>query len=215
MPRAGQGRLYADVPADAPRASLDTIVATAGARYPGEFVRFVFVDPKEPQVQVTLAPSDDADFSLNHRIKFDARTGEILRVFGDAATGGHAVVDVILHLHTDLFAGLWGKLFLGLMAALFVAAIVSGVLLYGPYMKKLRFGTVRDGRTPRLRWLDLHNLVGAATLEWAATAGLDGIHQRIGRADVLAVALHRGAGRAGAAAAYDCSHAIGLGTAGL
>lgn len=60
------------------------------------------------------------------------------------------------------------------MALLFVAAIVSGVVLYGPYMKKLDFGTVRHDRTNRLRWLDMHNLLGIVTLAWTLVVGLTG-----------------------------------------
>src|SRR5256885_17190657 len=67
---------------------------------------------------------------------------------------------VMFKLHVDLFAGLPGKLFLGFMGLLLLIAIVSGVVLYAPFMRKLDFGTVRRTRQPRLKWLDLHNLLG-------------------------------------------------------
>jgi len=60
----------------------------------------------------------------------------------------------MFRLHTDGFAGLYGELFLATMALLFVIAIVSGVALYGPFMKKLPFGTVRKEKSARLKWLD-------------------------------------------------------------
>ena len=53
-----------------------------------------------------------------------------------------------------------------------LVAIVSGVVLYGPFMRKLRFGTVRTRTPPRLKWLDLHNLLGIVTLggrSWSAS----------------------------------------------
>jgi len=53
-------------------------------------------------------------------------------------------------------------------------AIVSGVVVYGPFMRKLPFGTVRTDRSARLRWLDIHNLLGIVTLVWAAVVGLTG-----------------------------------------
>jgi hypothetical protein len=55
---------------------------------------------------------------------------------------------VMLKLHVDLFAGLPGKLFLGFMGFLLLVAIVSGVVLYSPFMRKLDFGTVRRDRRP-------------------------------------------------------------------
>jgi uncharacterized iron-regulated membrane protein len=61
-------------------------------------------------------------------------------------------------LHTDLYAGLAGKLLLGLMGILLLASVVSGVVLYGPWMRKLDFGTVRWQKRKLARWLDLHNL---------------------------------------------------------
>src|SRR5690606_6211486 len=63
----------------------------------------------------------------------------------------------------------------GVMGLLFVIAIVSGGVLYGPFMKKLSFGTVRKQRSSRLKWLDLHNLLGAVTLVWASVVGVTGV----------------------------------------
>ena len=82
---------------------------------------------------------------------------------------------LLLHLHTDLFAELPGELGLALMGLLFVAAIISGVVLYGPFMQKLDFGMVRADRSPRLKWLDLHNLLGIVTLAWAFVVGVTGV----------------------------------------
>ncbi len=81
----------------------------------------------------------------------------------------------MLSLHKDLFAGLPGELFMGTMALLFVVAIVSGVVIYGQFMRKLDFGTVRADRSPRLKWLDLHNMLGVVTLAWALVVGATGV----------------------------------------
>ena len=50
---------------------------------------------------------------------------------------------VMFKLHVDLFAGLPGTLFLGFMGLLLLVSIVSGVVLYSPFTRKLAFGTVR------------------------------------------------------------------------
>lgn len=42
---------------------------------------------------------------------------------------------VMFKLHVDLFAGLPGTLFLGFMGLLLLVAIVSGVVLYAPFMR--------------------------------------------------------------------------------
>ena len=78
-------------------------------------------------------------------------------------------------LFRSLFAGLPGKLFLGFMGLLLLVAIVSGVVLYSPFMRKLEFGTVRRERRPRLKWLDLHNLLGIVTLVWVFVVGATGM----------------------------------------
>ncbi len=82
---------------------------------------------------------------------------------------------LMLKLHTDLFLGLPGYLFLGLMGLLLVASLVSGVVVYTPFMRKLDFATVRAERSRRLKWLDLHNLLGIVTLSWVLVVGVTGV----------------------------------------
>jgi uncharacterized iron-regulated membrane protein len=53
--------------------------------------------------------------------------------------------------------------------------LVSGTVVYGPFMRKLPFGSVRHERSPRTKWLDLHNLLGIATLIWLFTVGFTGV----------------------------------------
>src|SRR5262249_46351980 len=50
-----------------------------------------------------------------------------------------------------------------------------GVVVYGPFMRKLDFGTVRGNRSRRLKWLDLHNMIGVVTLAWALVVGTTGV----------------------------------------
>lgn len=169
---------YQVLPPNSPRANLDRLVSTSRGIYPGQIISTIFIDDDEPQVYVWMAPSWatlKADPKSEHFIRFDARTGSILEQSKPLAQQRPDFIDVIAGLHEDLFVRLPGELFLGLMALLFVVAIVSGVVLYGPFMKKLEFGTVRRERSTRLKWLDLHNLLGVVTMTWALVVGATGV----------------------------------------
>ncbi|MFT3815619.1 MAG: PepSY-associated TM helix domain-containing protein [Acidovorax sp.] len=168
---------YATLPTGTPTASLDGMVSESQRRYPGQIVTFIFVDDDEPQVVVGMAPSWQSfedEPRRNHTLKFDARTAQLLKESDPPERSHMRFMQIMLKLHSDLFADLPGELFLGFMGLLFVVAVVSGVVLYGPFMKKLDFGTVRTGRATRLRWLDLHNLLGIVTLAWALVVGATG-----------------------------------------
>lgn len=159
------------MPADAPRASLDTVLASGQARAPGLVPTFLFQEPDETDTwTVGFAPTAAAQEGTKF-VVVDARTGQAL----GEPPAEEGFIYVMFKLHVDLFAGLPGKLFLGLMGALMVVAIVSGVVLYAPFMRKLPFGAVRRDRAPRLKWLDLHNLLGVVTLSWALVVGLTGV----------------------------------------
>ncbi len=155
---------------DGPPADLDAIVADAAARRPGDAVQFVLRDPDEPDLWYVRLGETPAAAEPSAFYFYDARTGALLHEY----PLNQGVMNVLVRLHVDLFAGLPGTLFLGFMGLLLAVAIVSGAVLYGPYMKKLRFGTIRRDRTPRLKWLDLHNLLGMATLVWLLVVGLTG-----------------------------------------
>ncbi|SMF76071.1 Uncharacterized iron-regulated membrane protein [Tistlia consotensis] len=161
----------AALPDGTPPVLLDRIVATARAAHPGDLVLYLGFDAHAPLVGVTTAPSYQPASADFHSQTFDARTGERLAV----PPFNEGVMWVFYKLHTDLYAGLPGKLFLGFMGLLFVVALVSGVVVYGPFMRKLEFGTVRADRSRRLKWLDLHNLIGVATLAWALVVGATGV----------------------------------------
>ncbi|SJZ44168.1 Uncharacterized iron-regulated membrane protein [Enhydrobacter aerosaccus] len=167
----------AELPADAPSADIDDLVAEARRRHPDMIVAAILIDDAKPQVVVWMASSwaDFQDAGRRRFIKFDSRTGQVLGESGSGKSPGAAFVDWMLHLHADLFVGLGGELFLGVIGLLFVAAVVSGVVLYGPFMRKLAFGAVRQGQGSRIRWLDLHNLLGIVTLSWALVVGVTGV----------------------------------------
>lgn len=160
------------LPPDAPRASLDRVVEAGLRLHPEEVVQYVIWDEDEPDlVYLSMAESYAAPPDDNRVLVVDTRTAEVLGA-PDLQSG---FMYVMLKLHTDMFAGLPGKLFLGVMGILFLVAIVSGVVLYGPFMRRLDFGTVRRERSRRLKWLDLHNLLGVVTVVWALVVGGTGV----------------------------------------
>jgi uncharacterized iron-regulated membrane protein len=149
---------------------LDTMLARALAARPGEVPVFMAFDNDQPSMTVTTAPRPDSPAKDMTIQLFDRSTG-----LTTGREDGGGVMHFLLQLHTDMFLGLPGMLFLGAMGMLFVMAIVSGVVLYAPFMRKLDFGTLRTRRSPRLKWLDYHNLLGIVALAWMSVVGLTGV----------------------------------------
>lgn len=162
----------AKLPAGAPPANLDAVVTNGLAKFPGQAVQFLFWLRDEPDVvMLSIGRSVASDPADNRIARLDARTGQYL----DENDFRSHITHIFWRLHVDMYAGLPGKLFLGLMGLLFCIAIVSGVVLYWPSTRKLDFGTVRRGRSRLVRWLDLHNLLGVVTVVWALTVGFTGV----------------------------------------
>lgn len=154
----------------APNASIDQIVSDGQRLYPKQKVLSVGWDDDEPRVFVTLSPDFKPTTRERHPLAFDAHTGKLLEE--QKFTRGFMYVMTVLHI--ELFADLPGELFLGVMAILFCVALISGVLVYGPFMRRLEFGTVRTTQSRRLKWFDLHNLLGIVTVTWGLVVGATG-----------------------------------------
>ena len=153
--------------------SKDLILQNAMAQLPGKEVKYIFWDREEHpgQMFVTLADSSEAPIEADHYITMNEQTAKVM----ESAPAEMDFMMVMYYLHVNMFMGVPGKLFLGFMGLLFMVAIVSGVVLYGPIMKRFDFGMIRTEKSSRLRWLDLHNLLGIVTLAWASVVGLTGV----------------------------------------
>ncbi|HAE02500.1 MAG TPA: peptidase [Rhodospirillaceae bacterium] len=190
-----------EMPDGTPLKSLDEALQTALDAYPGERGLFMSFDIDRPVVNVTTGPVARSTLEQMHITSIDLRTAEIVGAITD-----DGIMHFILDLHTDMFLGPWGEYFLGLMGFLMILAIVSGVVVYTPFMRRLDFGTLRvrgrrDVPTPagdaqsasatvpagpapakrvaRKTWLDLHNLLGIVTVMWLTVVTVTGVIQTI------------------------------------
>ncbi|WP_166366304.1 PepSY-associated TM helix domain-containing protein [Pseudomonas akapageensis] len=168
----GNAPKFKEMPENAGRLNPQQLVLRAEAHRPGEVVQYLGWDDDEPNgVLAIMAATAGTEPNSSHTFMLDARTGDPIET--PSANGGFMMV--MLRLHVDMFAGLPGKLLLAFMGLLFVVAIISGVVLYAPFMRRLKFATVRNDKSTRLRWLDLHNLIGIVTLSWALVVGVTGV----------------------------------------
>lgn len=183
------------LPKDHTAVPVQSIIDQADRNRPDEQVLYAFFDDEDPLVMVATGASPMSLPETFHYQTFDLRNGRRL----DVAQPTEGFMYVMRRLHVDLFAALPGMLFLGLMGLLVMIAIVSGVVLYAPFMRKQPFATVRTQRSRRLRWLDLHNLLGIVTVVWLAVVTLTGM------INTLAVPIER-LWQANELAAMSASH---------
>lgn len=167
----GHAPELAEVAPGTPRPSLDSIVAVALAARPGESLQYLFTEPGDPRVHVGTAPRPDSPFEQTYLQSFDGRTGTLLPPLPQR----EGFLYVMEELHIRMFAGLPGTLFLGAMGLLFLAAILSGIVLYAPFMRRHPFGAIRRDRSRRVKWLDLHNFLGIAIAAWLTVVTVTGV----------------------------------------
>lgn len=161
--------VWAPADPDGAGLDLDQVLAVALSRHPGDVPAFMSFDEDRPVVNVTSRALDAPTGSFNFQ-PIDQTSGEAA-----PPVAGHPVLEFLLQLHTDMFLGLAGMLFLGTMGLLLIVAVVSGVVLYAPFMRRLPFGALRLDKAARTRWLDWHNLLGVVTVAWVLVVGTTGV----------------------------------------
>ncbi|WP_244814705.1 PepSY domain-containing protein [Caballeronia sp. Lep1P3] len=153
------------------RARYDAVLRAALDAHPGHVAQYMIWEPDAPLLPVVVtAPRADTPPDDTSSTTVDARTAKPL----GTPPGKGSLKFVLLKLHVDMFAGLFGKLFLGAMGVVFLAAIVSGVVVYLPFWRKVGLGRVRFSKKRRIVWLDWHNAIGMLTLAWALLVGATG-----------------------------------------
>jgi uncharacterized iron-regulated membrane protein len=151
-------------------ATLDQILQAARQARPQDIVLFVGFREASPDLAVVgMSPTPIPAPGRFSRLVFDMRTGLLL---GEEPPQ-ESVMDIVLTLHRDMFTGLPGELFLGAMGLLLVLSIVSGVVIYAPFTRRIDFSTIRQ-RSRRLTWLDVHNLLGIITVVWLGVVAVTG-----------------------------------------
>jgi uncharacterized iron-regulated membrane protein len=153
------------------RINVDSILQTARQQHPSKQVMYLAQERDDDKIWfVTLGDKPDSQDDLK-QVAIDARTGKVL---------GQPPLDsgfmyVMLKLHVDLFAGLPGSLFLGAMGLLLLISTLTGLVLYAPFTKRLRFGEIRRHRSSQTKWLDLHNVLGIVTVAWVLVVSATGV----------------------------------------
>ncbi|MDP4026646.1 PepSY-associated TM helix domain-containing protein [Methylobacterium sp. NEAU 140] len=168
---------------NAPLLPLADLTAAALALEPSKrIVSFAFDEDHPERVTVGLAAWGIRTLADAVPMMLDAHSGARLPRPDPRKTP----IGILLRLHANWLLGPSGQLFGGVVALLVIVCLVSGVMVYGPYVRDLAFGAIRCGRGQALRQRDLHNLIGVATLGWTLLVSITGIALALGSIGLLA-----------------------------
>lgn len=144
------------------------------AKFPDERVLSVGLDPKEhPGVLLLVTAPNQATSFNDARLRYaQIATAELTDE--DSLDAGKTFTGFLLDLHARWFLGPLGELIGALIALLVLVSLLSGLVVYAPYVKRIAFGVLRRGRGARLLQIDLHNFVGALVLGWAFVVTVTG-----------------------------------------
>ena len=118
------------------------------------------VDPSKSWQVNFFVKDKNIDFAFIHYEAFiNPYTAQLIGVRNYFKTFGH----YIRHIHVRLFNGLLGRFFVGFAGLALLISTVTGILIYGGFMKRQFFGAIRN-KNLKLKSADYHKVVGMTTL---------------------------------------------------
>ena len=154
------------------------MVQRAKAHYTDHVPLYVITDAHQPAITtVGMAAANDMTIGSAKPLYFHSGTGQLLQtkdLMRDTFMG------FVFDLHAQWLLDLPGQLFGGLIAVLVLVSLVSGIMVYAPFVKRIVFGQIRTGKGRVTSQLDWHNFVGVVVAGWLAVVTLTGAFLAIG-----------------------------------
>ncbi len=157
-------------PADGPMHFGRTVDSLIRA-YPDYTSLAVSLPEKQEHVAfVDLAVRPDEASFKRYNFFVDAGTGRLL---------GHrdhqnSLANYLRQMHVRLYEGNWGRQLVGLGGIALVVLAVTGLLIYGNFMKKQRWPDFRKTANLRIRMADWHKLLGISALAFNLVIAITG-----------------------------------------
>ena len=174
---------------DAPRLSVDEVVARFHADHPGSQVTAIRL-PNVPGSHWSHGPAMSLLVKVSSETKaaagtwdvvVDPTTGQELGRRRQAESWGQWLRD----FHVRLFYGYWGRVFIGAFGLVMALSTITGLVIFTRFNKNSWVPRIRWGRGPRIVIADWHKTIGMTTLLlsliFAATGavlGLENLYHR-------------------------------------
>ena len=153
----------------------DQMVAAIQENYPNEKIHYVHFEDEKKSILFGLIPSNADGNNLSHTLIFNTSTAQVSEEVKPIARQGSDILELVKGLHYNLLAGTAGEIILAVMGLLFLAALLSGIMLYGPFSKMSPFGIIRKRGGPRHKWMDIHKFLGVVVLIWITVVSFTGV----------------------------------------
>lgn len=157
--------------------TLARAVDIARATKPAAQAVFVFRDEEEYPGAIMVGLTEGSNKLADSKSVFvDAVSGKALAGIDPDSS----FTAWVLRLHAQLLLGPGGAFLVGLIGLLLLVSLGTGVVIYGPMMKRFVFGTLRREHHLRTLVADLHKLLGVASFGWTLVVVATGTFLSIG-----------------------------------
>ncbi|MEM8965241.1 MAG: PepSY-associated TM helix domain-containing protein, partial [Bacteroidota bacterium] len=106
-----------------------------------------------------IVERDPIPIAYDYQVFFNPYTGKVVGVRDRFKTFSY----YIRHIHVRLFNAILGRFWVGFGGIALLASTITGILIYGDFMKRQFFGAIRN-KNLRLKSADYHKIVGMTTL---------------------------------------------------
>lgn len=152
---------------------FQTALEQLAALHPGTHPSVMFRDRNATSTWELYVEDDEHN---HHHYTLDETTGAVY----SAEDPAHRLNEFIVELHGSLLMGNTGILILGFIGFLLLVSTVTGLLIYGPFMKAAIFGRIRLDRGLRRASADFHKVLGAGSLAFNLLMAVTGVALTVG-----------------------------------
>lgn len=139
--------------------------------FPQDRLLAFYPDDHDPRVLNTRSGLNGArELRGARKQTFDLVTGQEITA---KPTKGNDFFDWLLRLHREMLVGSYGKLYVGFVGVVYLFMLISGLYIYGRFMRGRPIGAIRSATTARLT--DWHKFIGAVTFGWGLVVALTGV----------------------------------------